>query len=65
MPFCANSDCVKAWDINGYVKYMATYSMPDEQGNTLDHLLHNRINVEYRFSPEWRINLGQQLCANK
>ncbi|MFH4461872.1 hypothetical protein [Vibrio diabolicus] len=48
----------KAWDINGYVKYMATYSMPDEQGNTLDHLLHNRINVEYRFSPEWRINLG-------
>ncbi|PFG58427.1 hypothetical protein ATG66_0977 [Vibrio sp. ES.051] len=50
----------RAWDIDGYVKYMATYSLPEEQVNTLDHLVHNRINVEYRFSPDWRINLGMR-----
>lgn len=33
----------KSWDFDGYIKYMATYSMPDDQSNTLDHLLHNRL----------------------
>ncbi len=50
----------KSWDLDGYVKYMATYSMPENQGNTLDHLIHNRINFEYRFSPGWRINVGMR-----
>ncbi len=48
----------KSWDFDGYIKYMATYSMPDDQSNTLDHLLHNRLNFEYRFSPNWRVNVG-------
>ncbi len=48
----------KSWDLDGYVKYMATYSIPENQANTFDHLIHNRINFEYRFSPGWRINVG-------
>ncbi|HCG5596440.1 hypothetical protein ACEV74_08325 [Vibrio parahaemolyticus] len=48
----------KSWNFDGYIKYMATYSMPDDQSNTLDHLLHNRLNFEYRFSPNWRVNVG-------
>ncbi len=48
----------KSWDLDGYVKYMVTYSVPEKQNNTLDHLVHNRINFEYRFSPNWRINAG-------
>ncbi|CAE6934009.1 hypothetical protein [Vibrio sp. B1FLJ16] len=48
----------KSWDLDGYVKYMATYSIPEKQSNTLDHLIHNRFNFEYRFSPSWHINIG-------
>ncbi len=50
----------KSWDLDGYLKYMVTYSIPDNQNNTLDHLIHNRINFEYRFSPSWRINVGMR-----
>ncbi|MGR5485040.1 hypothetical protein [Vibrio alfacsensis] len=50
----------KQWDLDGYIKYMATYALPDNQTNTLDHLVHNRINVEYRFSSDWRVNIGMR-----
>ncbi len=50
----------KSWDLDGYLKYMVTYSIPEHQSNTLDHLVHNRINFEYRFSPNWRINVGMR-----
>lgn len=50
----------KSWDLDGYVKYMATYNIPEKQSNTLDHLIHNRFNFEYRFSPNWRVNVGMR-----
>ncbi len=50
----------KSWDLDGYVKYMVTYSMPEKQENTLDHLIHNRFNFEYRFSPSWQLNVGMR-----
>ncbi|WP_299013958.1 hypothetical protein [uncultured Photobacterium sp.] len=50
----------KDWELNGYVKYMATGNFPDKQSNGLDHLLHQRINFEYRFSPDFRFNAGMR-----
>ncbi len=49
-----------SWDLDGYIRYMASYSIPENQSNTLDHLIHNRINFEYRFLPRWRINVGMR-----
>ena len=46
------------WDMGGYVKYMATYSYPKEGKDNLDHLLHQRFNLEYRFDSGVSINLG-------
>ncbi len=48
----------KSWDLDGYIKYMATYSIPDGTDNTFDNLIHNRLNFEYRFSSSWRVNVG-------
>ena len=31
----------KSWDLDGYIKYMATYSVPDGTDNTFDNLIHN------------------------
>ncbi|MDF2152776.1 hypothetical protein [Vibrio sp. CAU 1672] len=50
----------KQWDLDGYVKYMATYTIPEVSANTLDHLIHQRVNFEYRFSPNWQVNLGMR-----
>lgn len=50
----------KSWDLDGYVRYMTTYNIPEAQDNTLDHLIHNRLNFEYRFSPYWRMNVGMR-----
>ena len=50
----------KAWDLSGYVKYMATASYPVQGNNTRDHLLHQRFNYEYRFNPELRFNAGMR-----
>ena len=30
----------KSWDLDGYIKYMATYSIPDGADNTFDNLIH-------------------------
>lgn len=50
----------KSWDLNGYVKYMATSTMPDKSSNSLDHLVHQRFNYEYRFNSDLRVNLGMR-----
>ncbi|WP_428800135.1 hypothetical protein [Vibrio kyushuensis] len=50
----------KAWDLNGYVKYMATYNVPDEFDNSADHLIHQRFNFEYRFGSGFRFNAGMR-----
>ena len=48
------------WDLNGYVKYMATVILPDGQSEGLDHLIHQRFNFEYRFNPDVRFNVGMR-----
>lgn len=48
------------WDFGGYVKYMATYSHPEEGNDSLDHLLHQRLNFEYRFDSGLSVNLGMR-----
>lgn len=50
----------KQWDLNGYVKYMGTINMPDQNDNTLDHLIQQRFNYEYRFSPKLRFNASMR-----
>jgi len=50
----------KRWDLNGYVKYMATYTVPDQANNGLDHLLHQRFNFEYRFDHGLRFNASMR-----
>ncbi|WP_428774835.1 hypothetical protein [Vibrio sp.] len=50
----------KDWQLGGYVKYMLTYTLPDHQSNTLDHLIHQRFNFEYRFKPGWSFNAGMR-----
>ncbi|SNX50907.1 hypothetical protein VTH8203_04582 [Vibrio thalassae] len=50
----------KNWDLTGYVKYMATEGIPDHGENTLDHLIHQRFNYEYRFSSSFRFNAGMR-----
>ena len=48
----------KAWDLDGYIKYMVTASYPDGETDALDHIIHQRFNYEYRFSPQLRMNAG-------
>ncbi|MCW8348471.1 hypothetical protein MD535_21020 [Vibrio sp. ZSDZ65] len=48
------------WDLGGYVKYMATGLVPDHSDNALDHLIHQRFNYEYRFTPSFRFNAGMR-----
>ncbi|OIN24137.1 hypothetical protein [Vibrio barjaei] len=50
----------KDWDLTGYVKYMATGGIPEHGENTLDHLIHQRFNYEYRFSSSFRFNAGMR-----
>ncbi|MGF1726093.1 hypothetical protein [Photobacterium nomapromontoriensis] len=50
----------KQWDLNGYVKYMTAGSLPDRQSNGIDHLIHQRFNVEYRWNEQLRFNAGMR-----
>ncbi|WP_076408109.1 hypothetical protein [Shewanella sp. UCD-KL12] len=50
----------KSWDLDGYVKYMGTLSYPDSSSDSVDHLLHQRFNFEYRFDSELRFNLSMR-----
>ena len=46
----------RAWDAQGYVKYLGTYQPDSAQGP--DHLIHHRVNFEYRFNSELQFNAG-------
>lgn len=48
----------KNWDLDGYIKYMVSYSLPDHQDNALDHLIHQRFNFEYRSEYGLSFNAG-------
>ena len=50
----------KSWDLDGYIKYMGTYTSPDGSSGISDHLLHQRFNFEYRFDSELRINVSMR-----
>ncbi|MGF1679968.1 hypothetical protein [Photobacterium minamisatsumaniensis] len=50
----------KAWDLNGYVKYMATATVPDGESSGVDNLIHQRFNFEYRFNDQLRFNAGMR-----
>ena len=50
----------KNWDLDGYVKYMGTLSYPDSSPDSVDHLLHQRFNFEYRFDSELRLNASMR-----
>ncbi|MGF1698816.1 hypothetical protein L4D09_00660 [Photobacterium makurazakiensis] len=50
----------KAWDLNGYVKYMATATVPDGESSGVDNLIHQRFNFEYRFNEQLRFNAGMR-----
>lgn len=53
-------DPEKSWDVNGYVRTMITATVFDNQGTLFDYQLNNRINAEYRFSSQWRFNVGMR-----
>ena len=50
----------KSWDLNGYVKYMATSSIPNSGDTIFDNIVHQRFNFEYRFNDQLRVNLGMR-----
>ncbi|MDB1125887.1 hypothetical protein [Vibrio algarum] len=50
----------KAWDLNGYVKYMGTGTLPDSGEFLFDNLIHQRFNFEYRFNSSLRFNVGMR-----
>ncbi|SHO55087.1 hypothetical protein [Vibrio quintilis] len=50
----------KAWDLSGYVTYRATLSDPEHQPHRVDHMLHQRVNLEYRFDAGLRLNAGMR-----
>lgn len=47
-----------SWDLNGYVKYMATWTQSDKTANSIDHLIHQRFNFEYRINSSLRLSSG-------
>ncbi len=51
---------LKNWDLGGYVKYMGTVNLPDDYDNSVDHLIHQRFNYEYRFNKQFRFNAGMR-----
>lgn len=50
----------KNWDLDGYIKYMVNINLPDDYPSSTDHLLHQRFNYEYRFTPQLRFNAGMR-----
>lgn len=50
----------KAWDLNGYIKYMGSGTLPDSGDNLFDNLVHQRFNFEYRLSSNLRFNAGMR-----
>ncbi|MDD9156872.1 hypothetical protein PVK64_11870 [Aliivibrio sp. S4TY2] len=50
----------KNWDLNGYVKYMATSTIPNSGDAIFDNIVHQRFNFEYRFNDQLRVNLSMR-----
>ena len=50
----------KSWDLNGYVKYMATNTIPNSGDAIFDNIVHQRFNFEYRVNDQFRVNLGMR-----
>lgn len=50
----------KSWQLDGYIKYMLTANLPDDYPSSIDHLVHQRFNYEYRISPQLRFNAGMR-----
>ncbi|WP_064791944.1 hypothetical protein [Shewanella woodyi] len=50
----------KSWDLDGYIKYMGSLTSPDSASNSLDHLLHQRLNFEYRFDRQLSVNVSMR-----
>lgn len=50
----------KSWDLNGYVKYMATNTIPNSGDAIFDNIVHQRFNFEYRLNDQFRVNLGMR-----
>lgn len=40
----------RSFSFGGYVKYLTRYVIPESGSKTWDHLIHQRFNVEYRWS---------------
>jgi hypothetical protein len=50
----------KPYSFDGYIKYLATAVMPEQSDNSVEHLIHNRFNLEYRFTDNWRVNTSMR-----
>ncbi|MDD9194879.1 hypothetical protein PVK62_03405 [Aliivibrio sp. S3MY1] len=50
----------KSWDLNGYVKYMATSTIFNSSETIFDNIVHQRFNFEFRFNDQLRVNLGMR-----
>ncbi|MEH6454323.1 MAG: hypothetical protein V7782_14930 [Psychromonas sp.] len=50
----------KKWDLNGYIQYLSTATLLDDDANALDHLILQRFNYEYRFTSQLRFNAGMR-----
>ena len=50
----------KNWQLDGYIKYMLTLNLPDDYASSVDHLLHQRFNYEYRLTPQLRFNTSMR-----
>jgi hypothetical protein len=50
----------KSYSFDGYINYMVTAVIPEQSDNSVEHLIHNRLNLEYRFTDNWRFNTSMR-----
>lgn len=50
----------KNYDFGGYIKYMASANLVESDKDYYDHLIHQRLNFEYRFEQGFRVNLSMR-----
>ena len=46
----------KNWELNGYLTYLSTVNLVDNDENTVNHLIEQRLNYEYRFNQQFHFN---------
>ena len=46
----------KSWELTGYLKYLSTVNVVDNDENTVDHLVEQRFNYEYRVNNQFHFN---------